>query len=64
MGVLARQVAALGTGLAMSPTGGWADTSQARQAVAGACQSLRMLHGSVRTAHHRDPVLADDRDLL
>jgi hypothetical protein len=64
LGVLARQVAVLGTGLAMSPTGGWADTSPARQAVAGACQSLRVLYGSVRAAHRRDPVLAGDRDLL
>jgi hypothetical protein len=64
LGVLARQVAALGTGLVMSPSGGWADTSPARQAVAGACQGLRVLYGGVRAAHRRDPVLASDCDLL
>ncbi len=64
MAALARQIAALGTGLAMPPAGSWTQTSDARRAMNAACQNLRMLSGTVRAAHQRDPVLAGDRDLL
>jgi len=64
MAGLARQVAALGTGLAMPPAGSWTQTSDARRAMNAACQNLRMLSGTVRAAHQRDAVLAGDRDLL
>ena len=64
MGALARQAAALGAGLAMATPAEWAEVSQARRDLAGACAYLRTLTGAITAAHRQEPVLAVDRAVL
>jgi hypothetical protein len=61
---LARQVAAVGSGLIRVPFTGPDEVSGPRTALEHACQHLRVLHGAAAAAHAADPVLADDSDLL
>ncbi len=64
MGELARQVAAVGASMVAAAPARSDELGKARQDMAVACRYLRMLAAVVRDAHHREPVLADDRELL
>lgn len=51
-------------GLAMATPADWAEVSQARSDLAGACGYLRILAGAITAAHRLEPVLAVDSEVL
>jgi hypothetical protein len=64
MAALARQTATVGASLAALPPAARPVTNANRARFEHACASLRQLHTAIDTVHQREPVLAEDRDLL
>ena len=48
----------------MAMSADWAEATQARRDLAGACGYLRILAGAITAAHRQEPVLAVDRAVL
>lgn len=64
MASLARQAAALGASFVPPPIADRSHTTPEHQAIHDACQSLRILHGTIQAAHLREPVTNANRDLI